>query len=1459
MDFLKACTTNIYAVENVGQVHYVFFKSRHDSSSAAEAWSRLQTAVARLRSENVLCAAMGLNLCVFGDVRSSDTRTLAIDFDQLEEGAIESAAGELGSMRDAFMAAIELSIAHNMAKDPGILHVGPWTWLYSSGGDYEVGEMDSTVISLRTRVTAADGLYLISDVAPATCRIVDSTRYVSNCECTLAPFGRPARLLSVNSPKTPVSDEAWRTKVAETLQAQALCLPEDTKWVNVELLDHTDIACSWPLHFCLASVQRQGALIDTFSDHDWRRWFISTEEGAIFRNPLAMCEEWYKGSADRQRANEAPVVSEPKEANITDRIGARVIPDATSGDDTNMVISPSFAQRSVDHHSTMAGIYPTPPDGFAPGQPSALNSVVTPLATQPELNSSVAEAYAPNDELQPKAASRPAPSNEPGDHELAQEELFADDGGMAFGDAEIDDAEFDFFDEPDDGFVEHQAAQDSNMPDVSTYEDTEVLEAVSNLAQDEEGNHDPPVGIPPVLMPQQGLNDPTPMPMDTESDGLQSQEPAGNINPPIEHQPSLVHRPLSPFGIRERLLPPPVPASHSQPQSGSCGSRHDRRSSSFTPITFRDGVSATLQYGSVPKPQNVAQIDATGGSMGIGLHALQKKHRPFDDDDDSDADTISDSEEERDVTTTGDVRIVEPPPPLPWESKKRKRHGIPQAELLTSGPPTSAWLDEYEDEKKDGSPSVDTLLKVLLESTSPAVNLDLQATLTAEKALCDTGLPSAAAQPEALETLTGTVASIETAYSLTKSDLVCVAQIVSEQSVTANPHVSAMRRRFDDARDAVDDATSVTIPRYIRDRLSRAIRLACPEAAYCDLADLALAKDAPARQATVPGKISQGQPRPPQRLDNIPTGPDMFPLPAPYIRLHRGTDTWELLPACIPFWEPLGLGPAAGPKHLRAFCVFPFNEDLQRLVDQFLRDVGTAYESCKLGTHIHLRNVSELEQDNFKDGLAPVELSEDASLESVLRAYAATCTDLGKALSSILPGEERAIVVYILNPFTGRDAQQHLCACFWMLFQAHRERTSKSPLEQDSSDIFLQILPMNMVASFDAFVPLDARKMSVLAREVYDRCPPTSAPLLSDISAPLPNLAAPTVELASTAPKRLGFQLASEAPGDLLYEGSILHLAYAHSSDGMWLTACWIDSTGKHQSSSSFGLAGRTFAEVAHDVWEFTRTIMAARQVSWRVFIVAPGADLDPSAVQCWRSVAARPRSHPVCVTLLSTQEDPFLQLYRPCESSCYGGGGGSNAEVGVLTPASTPQGATFTSSPDVSGHTSNAPPTPAASETANSLPTDGTGESDAHLMDMTDETWGVLLSTKLLSDHHASSSSRMAHGVLFQRGPASMPDSEHTDTGDKLPSLGVNLHWTIQVKTQGGVDEGSAKQAELTLRDVLRMYRGLTTLTNARSLIRSAAAAAGTGKSILPVHVAMATMGAEGLVGLAPVVDDIS
>jgi len=76
----------------------------------------------------------------------------------------------------------------------------------------------------------------------------------------------------------------------------------------------------------------------------------------------------------------------------------------------------------------------------------------------------------------------------------------------------------------------------------------------------------------------------------------------------------------------------------------------------------------------------------------------------------------------------------------------------------------------------------------------------------------------------------------------------------------------------------------------------------------------------------------------------------------------------------------------------------------------------------------------------------------------------------------------------------------------------------------------------------------------------------------------------------------------------------------------------------------------------------------------------------------------------------------------------------------------------------------------------------------------------------------------------------------------EHLPCVHLKLLWTVQVRPNGAVDDGHVKQAEITLRDVLKMYRNLSVLTEARGLdCRCGTSGLAMRTGMMPVHLAVA------------------
>ena len=119
---------------------------------------------------------------------------------------------------------------------------------------------------------------------------------------------------------------------------------------------------------------------------------------------------------------------------------------------------------------------------------------------------------------------------------------------------------------------------------------------------------------------------------------------------------------------------------------------------------------------------------------------------------------------------------------------------------------------------------------------------------------------------------------------------------------------------------------------------------------------------------------------------------NVFKLEAPYTCVRRGGKSVEVCSSALNFWEELGLAPAYGTKEITAFCVFPAQDYIKDGVESFLSMMGSAYHTCKLGSHIQGSLLPE-----YHKGLVPVTVSGHEvydTLEEIRRA----CEKLGKKL-----------------------------------------------------------------------------------------------------------------------------------------------------------------------------------------------------------------------------------------------------------------------------------------------------------------------------------------------------------------------------------------------------------------------------------------------------------------------------
>lgn len=114
-----------------------------------------------------------------------------------------------------------------------------------------------------------------------------------------------------------------------------------------------------------------------------------------------------------------------------------------------------------------------------------------------------------------------------------------------------------------------------------------------------------------------------------------------------------------------------------------------------------------------------------------------------------------------------------------------------------------------------------------------------------------------------------------------------------------------------------------------------------------------------------------------------------FSIPPSRMLVQRADNLMEISSAALKFWEELGLAPCSGPKNVRAFCVFPMSQMIQRAAENFLQTISGTYQSFRLGSH----SVGD-ELDEFSDGLVPVKF-EGSSMEDNMKRIDEVCEQLG--------------------------------------------------------------------------------------------------------------------------------------------------------------------------------------------------------------------------------------------------------------------------------------------------------------------------------------------------------------------------------------------------------------------------------------------------------------------------------
>ncbi|XWW98581.1 hypothetical protein V2A60_006581 [Cordyceps javanica] len=606
--------------------------------------------------------------------------------------------------------------------------------------------------------------------------------------------------------------------------------------------------------------------------------------------------------------------------------------------------------------------------------------------------------------------------------------------------------------------------------------------------------------------------------------------------------------------------------------------------------------------------------------------------------------------------------------------------------------------------------------------------------------------------------------------SLSDEDMVQVAQLVAEQAATGsllifNGQGGIGLRTATEEDVRIEQLTGTrTVLQALREAASSVIGSVSP---------VGLKKLLEVQDGSLPGQGSRVQPRqvPSRDPNSEPIKPsNLYQIPCPHLEVRRADVRMSLLPTAVTFWENLGLAPSSGGN-----------------AQTFLGRLKSAYETLKLGTFENMPLSADMDDGVLLYGVDRISTAPDATMMGHGSALLESMETLSSAMSG-LQVVDTNVVVYFMYSASNPGTIVEACMAFQRFFESYK-RALSAKRETVKNEIVLQLVSADAISSSTCMVVTPSSELIKLCMETYDRCTLFGG-----------NMPAPAIRLEQPLPRIIDFKLSPAPSSSLARENSCIHIAYARSIDGRWVTAAWTDDRGNEQATAAYCLGrkgepeSRTMNDVANEIWETTVELISTWKVHYRIIMTKCGPT-DEGEIDFWIDLARTEIHASVTMVVMTVDTSPSLQLVPapikiPLQPlSIY------------TTPVSTPQANIL--SPDASA----TPATPARDAAAAAATPGGesTGDTDVDsvLADVMDQTWGAIVNHRLNNTFGTTSiQPALISGYLIKRtGPKA----------EDVPSvMEVNLVYT----------EATARTYEPLLREMLSYFRGLGTLARARGVV---------------------------------------
>ncbi|KAL8777960.1 MAG: hypothetical protein Q9194_002266 [Teloschistes cf. exilis] len=245
----------------------------------------------------------------------------------------------------------------------------------------------------------------------------------------------------------------------------------------------------------------------------------------------------------------------------------------------------------------------------------------------------------------------------------------------------------------------------------------------------------------------------------------------------------------------------------------------------------------------------------------------------------------------------------------------------------------------------------------------------------------------------------------------------------------------------------------------------------------------------------------------------------------PYLSVQRGKDAMEVLPPALYFWEELGFSPVQRRRDAVAFIIYPNHDTVREAASSFLMSMENSYQSCRFGRHTRGAKLGD-----YDEGLVALPVS-SADPKFFFKGLDKICESIGTEIS-IDEADGSNYIIYVVNPFNDEAMLPHMCHSFFQLSHAYAERVD-SALQDNAREVILQVVPISFLVNCDRLTFPPPKAYTQLAFEVYSRCNTATG---EDEGVESPYASSAAVRLAKPIPRAVNFHLGSRPTPPLAHD-----------------------------------------------------------------------------------------------------------------------------------------------------------------------------------------------------------------------------------------------------------------------------------------------------------------------------------